>query len=269
MAKVAKRRGRYVLDFYDNQGKRQRMTMKEGTTLKNAKDRLREIEEQISRGLYMPSKMIPTFEEAAQQWLEYKRPNIRQSTWDMYESHLKHHFSEIGPLKTNRITTADVEQFINQRQRDGMNITTLRKLIVTFNQVMKYAVRHKFTDYNPVRDAERPRGQGGVESDKINVMPADEISSFLDAVSNPKYRALFTLAVLGGLRQGELFGLKWSDMDWEAWSQMPKQPQKKGPPKMDNPYISMWCRRRESNSQGRKARRILSPLRLPISPLRR
>jgi integrase len=97
-----------------------------------------------------------------------------------------------------------------------MNITTLRKLIVTFNQVMKYAVRHKFTDYNPVRDAERPRGQGAVVSDKIKVMPPESIGPFLEAVSNKKYRTLFTLAVLGGLRQGELLGLKWSDIDWEA-----------------------------------------------------
>lgn|GEM_PF-4310049 len=31
---------------------------------------------------------------------------------------------------------------------------------------------------------------------------------------------------------------------------------------------SSWCRRSESNRHGRKARRILSPLRLPVSPLR-
>ncbi len=65
-------------------------------------------------------------------------------------------------------------------------------------------------------DAEWPRGQGDVESDKINIMPPETIEPFLDAVTNPKYRTLFTLAVLGGLRQGELLGLKWSDIDWDT-----------------------------------------------------
>ena len=37
MACIAKRRGRYVIDFYDNEGKRQRMTLKKGTTKKKAK----------------------------------------------------------------------------------------------------------------------------------------------------------------------------------------------------------------------------------------
>jgi hypothetical protein len=35
-----------------------------------------------------------------------------------------------------------------------------------------------------------------------------------------------------------------------------------------NRWLLGWCRRRESNSHGHKARGILSPVRLPISPLR-
>ncbi|UCE55234.1 MAG: hypothetical protein JSV31_07270 [Desulfobacterales bacterium] len=52
MACIAKRRGRYVIDFYDNQGKRQRQTLKKGTTKKKAREKLREIEEQLSIGNY-------------------------------------------------------------------------------------------------------------------------------------------------------------------------------------------------------------------------
>ena len=40
MACIAKRRGRYVLDYYDNQGERIRKTLKKGTTLKKAKEKL-------------------------------------------------------------------------------------------------------------------------------------------------------------------------------------------------------------------------------------
>ena len=37
----------------------------------------------------------------------------------------------------------------------------------------------------------------------------------MEKVEGQKYRAMFMLAVFGGPRQGELLGLKWSDMDWE------------------------------------------------------
>jgi len=43
MACIAKRRNRYILDFYDCQGKRQRQTLKEGTTKKAAKEKRQKI----------------------------------------------------------------------------------------------------------------------------------------------------------------------------------------------------------------------------------
>jgi integrase len=43
-----------------------------------------------------------------------------------------------------------------------------------------------------------------------------EINSLLNAESDMKYRTLFMLALFSGARQGELLGLKWSDVDWET-----------------------------------------------------
>jgi len=37
----------------------------------------------------------------------------------------------------------------------------------------------------------------------------------LDAVDEQKYNTLIRLAIMSGARQGELLGLKWSDVDWE------------------------------------------------------
>jgi len=61
IAKVAKRRGRYILDYYDHQGKRHRKTLNKDTTLKKPKEKLREIEDQLSKGLYVPETEIPIF----------------------------------------------------------------------------------------------------------------------------------------------------------------------------------------------------------------
>ena len=61
MACIAKRRGRYVIDFNDNQGKRNRQTLKKGTTKKKAKEKLREIEDQLAKGLYIPEMKLPLF----------------------------------------------------------------------------------------------------------------------------------------------------------------------------------------------------------------
>ena len=61
LACIAKRRGQYVIDFNDNQGKRNRQTLKKVTTKKKAKEKLREIEDQLAKGLYIPEMKLPLF----------------------------------------------------------------------------------------------------------------------------------------------------------------------------------------------------------------
>ena len=134
--------------------------MPKGTTKKKATEKLREIEDQVSRGVYLPDRKIPTFKVVAQDWLEYKKPNIRSSTYDMYNGHLRNHLNEFSHLSIKKFTTSRFEKFITQKRTAGMNLTTLRKLIVTLNQIMKYAVRHNYLTHNPLSDAERPETSG-------------------------------------------------------------------------------------------------------------
>ena len=215
MACIAKRRGRYVIDFYDTYGKRRWKTLAKGTTKKKAKEALRDIEDQLRRGIFIPDKKIPNFKETAKDWIDYKKPNLRYSTWSVYEGHTRNHFDDFNPVKINRITTAKVEKWITARHSEGMHISTLKKILVTLGQIMAYAVRHGYIDYNPVRDAERPRGNGETKEDKIRILTPFEINSFLNAEKDMKYGTLFRLSIFSGARQGELLGLKWTDVDWE------------------------------------------------------
>jgi integrase len=213
MACIRKRRGKYVIDFYDNQGKRRWKTLPKDARKKDANKALRDIEDLLEKGVYVSSRETPTFKQVAEDWIASKRQNLRSTTWEVYEGHTKNHFNELEPLKINRISIARIEKFIQTRQERGMKLGTLRKILVSLNQIMSYAVRHKYIDHNPVRDAERPRGQGREEDNKITILSVEEIQSFLEQVTDKEYHTLFMLAITTGARQGELLGLKWSDID--------------------------------------------------------
>jgi integrase len=152
----------------------------------------------------------------AEDWLDFKKPNIRHNTWVKYDGYVRNHYDMFLKSKINRITTAKVEKFISKKQLNGMNITTLRKLIVALNQIMKYAVRHQYMETNPVTNAERPKDQR-TEEDKecIQVLTEDQIFLLLENVEEYEFKVLFQLALFSGARQSELFGLMWSDIDWE------------------------------------------------------
>jgi integrase len=205
------------MDFYDQHGVRQRVALPEGTNKGQAKDKLREIVDSIAKGNYIPIKKTPLFSEVARDWVEYKRLNIRETVYECYEGHVRIHFQELNEILINRITTATIEKYISVRQTQGININTLRKILVTLGQILSYAVRHKYIDHNPLRDAERPREQGNnhEDVDKITILNPVQINSLLEQVTDQKYHNLFLTAIMTGARQGELLGLKWSDIDWK------------------------------------------------------
>jgi integrase len=221
MACISKRRGRWVLDFYDQHGKRQRLALPEGTNKGQAKEELRAIEEMVAKGIFLPRVEVPLFSKLSRDWIEYKRPKLRETTWEVYEGHVRNHFHDLDGLRINRVTVATIEKFITARQVEGMNLGTLRKILVTLGQILSYTVRHKYLDHNPLREAERPRGQGQLQDDNeacqdLRILTPAQINAFLAQVDEPKYRTLFMLAVFSGARQGELLGLRWGDLDWET-----------------------------------------------------
>lgn len=215
MACITKRRGRYVIDFYDQHGIRRWKTLKKDITKAEAKEQLRNIEDMVQRGVFMPLGNTPTFKKVAEAWLDYKKSFLRETTYEVYEIHVENHFTELLDLKINRIMTPAIEKWITKRQTAGMNINTIRKLIVSLNQIFAYAVRHKYIDSNPVRDAERPRKSiDDKSSRKITVLTPEQIRALLEAIPEQKYKTLVLTAIMTGARQGEILGLKWSDIDF-------------------------------------------------------
>jgi integrase len=229
MACIKKRRGRWVIDFYDQHGKRRWKTLPEKTTKKKAREELRAIEEQVGRRTFIPIKEIPVFKAVAKEFIEAKQPNLRANTFEVYEGIVKNHFHysdeeahkgvSLDPMKITRITTATVEKYIRARQEEGWNIATLRKSLMVMGQIFNYAVRHRYIDFNPLREAERPRvrgHEGENEQKEMKVLTPFQIKALLDKTKEQKYKVLFTLAAFTGMRQGEILGLKWEDIDWEA-----------------------------------------------------
>jgi integrase len=57
-----------------------------------------------------------------------------------------------------------------------------------------------------------PPGEGAF---KDPLSQPDESRTFLNAIGGDRYEALYVLAITTGMRQGELLGLQWPDLDLE------------------------------------------------------
>lgn len=70
-------------------------------------------------------------------------------------------------------------------------------------------MRWRVTTWNPVLAVDAP----SVESTEVHPLSADEARCFLHAVHGDRLEARWMLALMLGMRQGEVLGLSWSDVD--------------------------------------------------------
>ena len=228
MACIVIRRGRTVIDFYDQNGKRRLKTLPKGITKEKARKVMAEIERAIESGTYIAKLHIPTFSEVAGDWLKYKKPTVRESVIDSYEGHIENYLKPfMGNMPINRINFDAIEKFMdyarkqkriikNKRKAESeliiksMAEATLKRIMITLGQILKYATRKRYIEFNPIREIEKPKAKG---RGRIDFLHPHEIRALLAHTEGEKYRMLFLMAIMTGMRQGELLGLKWCDID--------------------------------------------------------
>ena len=139
----------------------------------------------------------------------------KASTLAAYETTLRAHLAPyFGDRPIHQITTEDVEGFIASRTAKGCAPKSIRNYVGALHAICDYArVRP-----NPVTDARKPEA-AGTDPD-IRFLSEAEVEALLRGVPDdplgPTDRALYLTAAMTGLRQGELFALRWRDVDWVA-----------------------------------------------------
>jgi integrase len=74
---------------------------------------------------------------------------------------------------------------------------------------MRKAVELRLLDFNPTRGIRKP----AQAKEEVEILTQDQIDALLRSASGNRLEALYVVAVTTGLRQGELFALRWCDID--------------------------------------------------------
>jgi integrase len=167
-----------------------------------------------------PAKV--TFAEVAEQWFESKR-KLRPWTRKYYRDSLDRILlPRFGPMKIAQITPDHVAKLIRDLEAQGLAAKTIANYLLPLSGTMTFAVRRGLVSTNPctlLTTDERPqRSAGGREK---HVWSDEEIDALITAseelAREPEarydYSPLIRVALYTGLRQGELLGLQWGDID--------------------------------------------------------
>ncbi len=142
----------------------------------------------------------------------------RASTIEAFESGLRVHLVPyFGDTPIGRITHEDVERFMSRLRRKGLAPKSVKNYLSTLHSVFDYALRKRWIGENPCRLVNKPKTD---DSDPdIRFLTLDELEAVIRAIpdDDPRgavERVLYRVAAMTGMRQGELLGLRWQDVDW-------------------------------------------------------
>ncbi len=147
------------------------------------------------------------------QWLENSQSALRAKTVHQYRAVInKHIIPPIGDIQLRDLKLSKIERYYSDQIQDGVGIRTVRICHNILYKALDKAVRYNLVAYNPAHGAALPQYKHG----EMQVLDETQVSHFLIAAQDSPYRALYHVAVTTGMRQGELFGLKWIDLQWES-----------------------------------------------------
>ncbi len=198
-------------------GGRRRRRAFAGATQQEVIDKIATAKRELHEGLNSRGR-----EEAlgrfVKRWLEQRDPRtpaagirkLRWNTWMGYESRMRRHVLPVlGATPLGKLTPEHVRGLLAEMGGSSLCATTVAVVRDTLGTILQRAVKDRVIPYNPVKAVDsvaraKPR---------TYVVSADEARAFLHAAEGHPFEGIVVLALQAGLRESEILGVKWEDME--------------------------------------------------------
>lgn len=208
----AKKNKWYFTINYKENGKYKKILRRGFKTQKAAKEAMTEMENALNKGSYIePSKVL--YSEHLGKYLAAKKNNVKESTFGTY-SYLVNKFiiPALGHIEISKIQPQHIEDLYNElKENNTLSDENIRKIHTLINDSMNRALKWEMIARNPATLVDPPK----IAKKLVDVWDKEEIDKFLEAAKGSRYYEAFLLALTTGMRQSELLGLRFRDIDKE------------------------------------------------------
>jgi integrase len=191
-------------------GKRQRKYVS-AKTRREVVAKMRPLVRAAESGRLSPTR-TPKMSDWMQTFLtEVAATAVRPSTLSRYEQELRLHIlPDLGHLRVDKVQPHHLSS-LYRRLLERLSPSSVRRVHALLHRSFNVALRWGYITVNPAQLVDAPP----LPHHEIQPLSVSEARRFLTAAGDTTMHARWALAVTLGLRQGEVLGLKWDDVDLE------------------------------------------------------
>lgn len=143
-------------------------------------------------------------------WLSVSATTVRPRTAKRYGEYVRVHATPaIGRHRLTQLKPLHLQQLYAARLEAGAAPSTVHHLHAVLHRALAMAERWELVRRNVAKQVTPPR----VPRFKIRPLTARDVNQLFAAAEGSRFEAAIVLAVVSGLRLGEIFALRWSDVE--------------------------------------------------------
>lgn len=177
---------------------------------REVRDRLRAAQRDAENGLDLTAR-TQTVGQFLDRWLtDVAKPNLRPKTHHSYAQlvrlHLKPH---LGHHQLAKLTPQHIQAMMTKQSAAGLSPRTVQYTRAVLRRALGQALKWSLVTRNVATLVDPPLS----DQKEVTPLTVEQVARFLRATRDDRYGPLYHVAIGTGLRQGELFGLRWRDVD--------------------------------------------------------
>ncbi len=184
-----------------------------GKDLKEVKQKLEDLRYELKHGTYAKVQNL-SLNSWFDTWLDsYKKNTLKTGTYTIYKNQYNYYIRKrLGRKMMVDIRPEHIIKLYNELVEKEFATGSIKLISALLNGCFKQAERNGIIPKNPVSLVPVPKGKS--KKDRV-VFTVKQQELFLDYSRNSYLHDFFTLALMTGMRNGELRGLQWNDVDFK------------------------------------------------------
>lgn len=185
-----------------------------GSTQKECRQKLIAAIKAVDDGIYRKTERV-TVKKWFEEWVVTYGTSWRPMTVEDYTKKAERYiFPHIGKVYLNALTPMQVQRLVNllsngSEKQKPLAAKTVKNIHGILHSALKQAVLSGIIPSNPADNTRLPK----MKKPDLKPLMDEDITRFLNAIQGDAYERLYIVTLFTGLRQSEVLGLQWDDID--------------------------------------------------------